>query len=169
MACANKNPYQPWVEHYNDSWPRGTGAQTKTLTLKFDGGVEHVDGSMWKIARLMPINYYTDIKVRTAGMPGVKIDLGCVGHSKNCKGEFENIALDHFAKELDLKDKLCGTLDCGPWDCRAGCAPECCTVSESDCADPVHISEPHDLILTLHGEPKACDVLHITFSYTNSN
>ena len=171
MACGNKSPYKTWEEHYSDAWSRGMGAQSKTLKLVFDGGVDHVDGAMLKIARLMPINFYTDIKVRTEGLPGVKFDLGCVGHSTDCKGEKQHVDLTYFAKEMDVDAKVCGTLNCGPWDCRgSGCAPECCEDTATPaCADPVHVAEPHDLVLTLHGKPPECGTMWLTFEYTNSN
>lgn len=160
--------HQPWQEHYSKAWPKNMGAQTKTIKLKFDGDI-HKDGTAWRIARLLPGNNYSNIKVRTEGLPGLKIDLGCSGHTTDCKGCRENEDLTYFASELDVGAKLCGDLDCGPWDCSGSCAPECCDDPlEDDCATDAktHIAEAHDMVLTLHGDAPDCGVLHLTFTYT---
>jgi len=157
-----------WDEHYRSPWKRGTGAQRKHLKLVFDADI-HKDGTSWKIARLMPVNNYSDIKIRTDGLPNVTIDLGCVGHERDCKGKPVNEDLTYFANALDVGSKLCGDLDCGPWDCRGSCKPECCDDDlTDDCPPaPTHIAEPHDIVLTIHGDVEDCAVLNLTFEYTN--
>lgn len=172
-GCAGDGP-QIFANTYGDAWGRGIGSRKKTLELDLNE-IEHVDGSQWKIARLLPNMVFDDIKVRTAGIADVTVDLGFSDTCRSCcctESEQEgNEELTWFAEALDVGAAKECLLEGGPWDAASGhCAPECCKpCDDEECPDDKAAGPvcAWDLILTIHGDVAACSKLVITFDYHN--
>ena len=157
---------------YGDQWSRGIGSRKKTLEVCFNE-MDHVDGSQWKLARLLPNMVFDDIKVRAKGaLAGVTVDLGFSDTCRGCccEGGEGTEDLTWFAEGLDVAAPKECLLEGGPWDAASGhCAPDCCDLPvKGDCPeDAPGPTCAWDMILTIHGDPKDCDCLVITFDYHN--
>lgn len=168
--------YKRWDTLYRKAWTNDLMCvNAHRLTLQFDGGIEHKDGSQWALARVIPNFSILKIQVSTSGLQAagespVTIVLGCVSFERDC-ATCEPICEDltRILAGLDVSGAYCGDVPCGPWDCNESCMPNCCpTQMPANCCPPENAHKPcglSDLVMTLHGTPKACGKLDIVVWY----
>lgn len=180
ITCGNEPLYKIWGDTYRQNWHNDngtTGAKLRRLDLVFDGGLEHVDGAKFAIARLLPPMLVAKIWVSTQGLQPtggdpVTVDMGCVSYERDCHGEPLCQNLTHFFDGLDLSTALCNEAGaCGPWSCSDNaCSPNCCPeapVDDCECPEEAVVAGcgMSDLVLTLHGTPGRCSKLTLLFLY----
>ena len=178
MACAKESLYKRWDALYRKGWNNDTmGVNVHRMSMQFDGGVEHKDGSRWALAPVIPGFTILKIQVATAGLQAtggapVTIDLGCVSFERDCNCDPLCIDFEKILNDYDVSSAKCGDVPCGPWDCGDSCMPDCCpSQMPATCCPPDNTKKAcglSDLVMTLNGTPAACSKLDMIVWYVMS-